>query len=358
MTMQAELHLTSNSLPQHYQAIIYYAPGDIRLEKVEQPELLAGEVLIKIEKAATNGTDLKAFLRGHPVLLKTLPSYFGHEAVGHIVAKADDVMQFEIGDRVVPANSAPCGDCVYCNKQQFTLCENLELLNGTYAQFLKIPAIIVEKNLYKVPLDIAAEKLLPVESLAVCLRGIDQLKLEGDESVLVLGAGPIASLLAKVSKFRGCHVSIMGRNLEKLKQAQLFSNADEILEYQNEYQSHESVKKEIVRKDIVIEATGSPEVWGQAINYVAPGGKVLYFGGCPVGSQFTLPTAPIHYQEITLLGAFHHTPKHFKQAVDWVIEGKIDLSGFVTHELPLADLEKAFELMQAGVAQKVAITCQ
>lgn len=337
-------------IPENYQAIIYEAPEKLKLIPQKTESLNAGEILIKIEAAVTNGTDLKAYLRGHPVLLKTLPSRFGHEAVGTVVAKANDVVDFELGDRVVPANSAPCGECKHCQKQQFTLCQNLNLLNGTYAEYLVIPKQIVEKNLYKVPNDIDVNQLLSVESLAVCLRGIEQLNLQGDESVLILGTGPIAMLLAKCASFKTKTICVMGRN------PQAVDTAVNYVENPNTTgQIWPKNSDNNLKFDVVIEATGSTEVWEQAIQFVEAGGKLLYFGGCLQGSTFTLPTAPIHYQEVTILGAFHHTPKHFKQAVKMAVDGVINLRPFVSHQMLLSELSKAFEMMKTKQAKKVAI---
>ena len=139
-------------------AIRYYAPQDIRYEEVQVKEPNENEVLVKIEAALTCGTDIKTFRRGHPVLIKTTPSGFGHEFAGTVVKVGENVVDFKIGDRVVAANSAPCGKCFYCQKKQYNLCENLDLLNGAYAEYITIPERIVAKNLLKLPNGLSFEK--------------------------------------------------------------------------------------------------------------------------------------------------------------------------------------------------------
>src|SRR6476659_4906265 len=121
-------------------ALIFHGPGDLRLEEVPRPEPETdGDVLVQVEVALTDGTDLKAFRRGHPVLLGPPPSPFGHEFCGVDVAT---------GRRVVAANSAPCGRCEPCRRGQHTLCEHLlPLLNGAYAEFLLVPESIARTNL-------------------------------------------------------------------------------------------------------------------------------------------------------------------------------------------------------------------
>ena len=132
-------------------AIRYYAPQDIRYEEVDIQDPKSTEVQVRIQAALTCGTDVKTFRRGHPVLIKKTPSGFGHEFAGIIEKVGKDVVGFKPGDRVVAANSAPCGKCFYCLKKQYNLCENLDLLNGAYAEFINIPERIVEKNLLKIP---------------------------------------------------------------------------------------------------------------------------------------------------------------------------------------------------------------
>src|SRR6476659_10503485 len=125
-------------------ALIFHGPGDLRLEEVPRPEPETdGDVLVQVEVALTDGTDAKAFRRGHPVLLGPPPSPFGHELCG---------IQVATGRRVVAANSAPCGACAACARGEETLCENLlPLLNGAYAEFLLVPARIARTNLLQVP---------------------------------------------------------------------------------------------------------------------------------------------------------------------------------------------------------------
>ena len=135
-------------------ALLFHAPGDLRLEEVPKPEPGPGDVLVQIEVALTDGTDAKAFRRGHPVLLGELPSPFGHEFCGVDVAT---------GRRVVAANSAPCGICAPCGRGQEELCENLQpLLNGAYAEYLLVPGRIAARNLLP-ELDLPEALVLPLE---------------------------------------------------------------------------------------------------------------------------------------------------------------------------------------------------
>ena len=135
-------------------AVLYYGPQDIRYENTMIKPLEKGEILVKIAAALTCGTDVKTYRRGHPVLIKNIPSGFGHEFSGTVEKVADDVTNFKPGDRVVAANSAPCGECFFCKREEYNLCENLDLLNGAYAEYIVIPERIVKKNTLLLPVNL------------------------------------------------------------------------------------------------------------------------------------------------------------------------------------------------------------
>src|SRR5215469_4062917 len=129
-------------------AAMFYAPLDVRMEYVPIPRPSKGEVLLKVVAATTCGTDLKTYLRGHPLLIRKIPSGFGHEVAGLVAAVGTGVTQCVEGDAVVVANSAPCQECFFCKRGSFSLCEDLHFLNGAYAEYLLVPERIVRMNLY------------------------------------------------------------------------------------------------------------------------------------------------------------------------------------------------------------------
>ena len=139
-------------------AIQYYGPQNIKYEEVMVKPPEEGEVVVKVISALTCGTDVKTFRRGHPVLIKSVPSGFGHEFAGIVHKTGKGVENFKVGDRVVAANSAPCGKCFYCKREEYNLCENLDLLNGAYAEYITVPARIVRKNMLILPDKLSFDK--------------------------------------------------------------------------------------------------------------------------------------------------------------------------------------------------------
>src|SRR5262245_56378010 len=137
--------------PATMRAVLFYGPGDLRLVQKPIPRAETGEVVVKIHTALTCGTDFKAYRQGHPVLLGQVPSPFGHEMAGVVSEVGAEVTSLHQGERVVVVNSAPCGHCYFCKQGTTELCEDLELLNGAYAEYIRVPADITRQNVHRLP---------------------------------------------------------------------------------------------------------------------------------------------------------------------------------------------------------------
>ena len=339
-------------------SIQYWGPGDIRLEEVMIKPLSEGEVLVKVESALTCGTDVKTFRRGHPVLIKQIPSGFGHEFAGVVAKLGKNVQGFEIGDRVVAANSAPCGKCFYCKKEEFNLCENLDLLNGAYAEYITVPARIVEKNMLKLPAELSFDKAAFAEPLANVVHGVERTDIKPGQTVGIIGIGPIGLMFAKLAKLKGARVIAAGRNPLKLKLAKEFAGADEVVDL-NKYPNPEKIFMSFTEEgkglDIAIECVGLPSIWERMFSLVRPGGTVHFFGGCKSGSTVNFDTTRMHYGDIKMISVFHHTPKYFRQALDLIAAGDIDVEKLITDTIPLSEVENAMEKHINGEAIKFLV---
>lgn len=339
-------------------AIRFYAPEDIRYEKTEIPRLKQGEVRVKIYSALTCGTDLKTYRRGHPVLIKKTPSGFGHEFAGIIDAVGENVENFKIGDRVVAANSAPCGKCYFCRKGEYNLCENLEFLNGAYAEYINVPERIVKKNLIKIPDSLSFEKAAFCEPLANVVHGIEKTDIKKGDTVGVVGIGTIGLMFVKLAKLKGARVIAAGRNPLKLKLAKEFGGADEVIDltkYKNPDKIFLSFTEDNKGLDVAIECVGLPEIWERMFNIVRKGGTINLFGGCKSGTSINIDTRRLHYDELKVIGVFHHTPEYFRQAYELIASGQIDVEKLITHVMPLSQTEKALQLVASGEAIKVLL---
>ena len=340
-------------------AVRYYAPQDIRYEEIDVKEPNDNEVLVKIKAALTCGTDIKTYRRGHPVLIKTVPSGFGHEFAGVIEKVGKNVIGFEEGDRVVAANSAPCGKCFFCLRQQYNLCENLDLLNGAYAEYITIPELITEKNLLKIPTGLSFEKAAFAEPLANVVHGVERTNIQPGQSVGVFGIGPIGLMFARLAKLKGARVIAAGRNPMKLKLAKEFAHSDEVIDltkYKNPEKIFLDFSEEKKGLDVAIECVGLPEVWEKMFEIVRKGGTVHLFGGCKGGTKVSLDTRRLHYDEVKIMSVFHHTPKYFRQSLELIANGDVDVTKLITARMPLDKAKDAIEMHERGEAIKVLLT--
>lgn len=301
-------------------ALIFHGPGDLRVEEVPRPEPREpGDVLVQVEVALTDGTDLKAYRRGHPVLLGPTPSPFGHEACGVDVAT---------GRRVVAANSAPCGACPACRAGRETQCTSLfPLLNGAYAEFLLVPARVARVNLLPVPDHVPSLVAAMVEPLACCLRGVEVAGVRPGDRVAVVGLGPIGLMLCACVADAGGRPLAVGGRPERRALAEAFGAAP----------------GEDGEADVVIEAAGTEEAWQRALELVRPGGTVVYFGGRPRGTELRVDAYRLHYEELTLRGAFHHSPRHVRAALAFLASGAAPFERLVTHNVGLEGVSALFD---------------
>ena len=339
-------------------AIQYYGPQNIKYEEVMVKPPQEGEVVVKVMSALTCGTDVKTFRRGHPVLIKTVPSGFGHEFAGIVARVGKGVDNVKVGDRVVAANSAPCGNCFYCRHEEYNLCENLDLLNGAYAEYITVPARIVKKNMLILPDDLSFDKAAFCEPLANVVHGVERTEIKKGQTVGIIGIGPIGLMFARLAKLKGANVIVAGRNPIKLKAADEFAHADEIIDL-TKYNNPEKIFKEYTEEhrglDVAVECVGLPEIWERIFSCVRPGGTVHFFGGCKSGSTVTFDTTKMHYGDIKLMSVFHHTPKYFRMALDYIASGDVEVEKLITDTLPLEKVEWAMHQHIEGKALKFLI---
>ncbi|MCK5151565.1 MAG: zinc-binding dehydrogenase [Candidatus Thorarchaeota archaeon] len=340
-------------------AAVYYDIGDIRYEETNVPEIGPGELLVKVGTALTCGTDVKTYKRGHPVLLQSIPTLFGHEYAGTIEEVGLGVENFEPGMRVVATNSAPCGICYFCKKNRPNLCAQLKtsFVNGAYAEYIKVPAPVVEWNTHRIPDSLSFRDAALTEPLACVVHGIEESNIELGDSVTVIGAGPIGQMLIMLAKKNGASTVIASDLSELRRNLALKAGADIVVDPTKE-DPVQRVREETegYGADVVIEAVGLPSTWEQSVDMTRDAGTTVLFGGAASGTKFEIDTVRFHYGQLTIKGVFHLTPKHVEQALKLLIAGDINTEVLITHEKPLKDLESALKMMGSGESMKIAIT--
>ena len=340
-------------------AAMYYGIGDVRYEEVDIPEIGPGELLIKVGTALTCGTDVKTYKRGHPVLIKQIPSLFGHEYAGTIEAVGEGVEDFKVGMRVVATNSAPCGDCFYCKRDMPNLCTWLKdnLVNGAFAEYIKVPEPIVRWNTHQIPDSLSFRDAALTEPLACVVHGIEESNIRLGDTVVVIGAGPIGQMLIMLAKKNGASTVIASDLAELRRDIALKAGADIVIDPSKE-DPVERVKQETSGRgaDVVIEAVGIRQTWEQAVDMTRDAGTTVLFGGAASGTQFELDTGRFHYGQLTIKGVFHLKPKHVERALKLIIAGDVNTDLLITHEMPVEKIGEALEMMGAGKTMKISIT--
>jgi L-iditol 2-dehydrogenase len=319
------------------------------VELVPIPKIAPDEVLVRVEVALTCGTDLKVWRRGYHAWMITPPALFGHELAGTVAAAGEKVRNAAPGDRVVPANSAPCEACFYCQAGQPNLCSDLLFNNGAYAQFLRVPGRIVERNLLRIPEHVSFRDAAMAEPLACVLRGVEEMRVPEGATVAVIGCGAIGLKFIRVLSRRGARVIAVGKRPSQMEYARRMGAVETV----DVTQSLEPVP--IVRHmtpgsrgaDAVVEAVGQPLTWEWALGMVRRGGSVNLFGGCSKGTEVKMDPSELHYSEITIRSTFHHTPRHMREALASIAGGEVDTGEFITAERPLVDLPQIFEEMKS-----------
>jgi L-iditol 2-dehydrogenase len=349
---------TANPFEQRsMKAALLYGARDLRIEELPDLKPGQGEVLARIDVALTCGSDLKSYVRGtHPILAVKLPAPFGHEFCGTITELGPGVVEdFQEGDVIMSANSAPCGECYYCHRGQYSLCDDLQFLQGTYTEYVVIPARIVERNLYIKPANMPPTVAALLEPLSCVVHGFEESNAEAGDTAAVFGCGPIGLMFIRLFKQKGVQVIAVDPAPERRVWAVDFG-ADIVLNSNDDIVGRvAAASPSSDGADVVVEAVGSLDVWRQAISVTRKGGRAVMFGGCPAGSTIELDTARIHYDEVSIVGVFHHTPFSVRRALTLLHEDMDAFSKLATHELPLDEINDAFKLMEGQEALKIAI---
>jgi L-iditol 2-dehydrogenase len=309
-------------------AAILHGPCDLRVEDVPEPEAGPGEVVVRVEAATTCGTDVKMWRRGHPIL-PPYPARFGHETAG---------IRDDTGERVLVGDSLACGRCGPCRAGRPQICRSPRWILGGFADAIVAP----EAALHRVPDGLDAAAAAMAEPLAAALHAVERapaVKLAPDAGVL--GGGPMGQMLAALLLAEGRTVTVADRHAERRAQAEALGAL---------------AAAELDGHDVVFEAVGRPDAWRAAVQACAPGGCVVFVGGCAAGTDARLPTRPLHYDELDLRGAFHHAPPEVDRALALLAAGSVDWRALAAGPIGLVELPQALAAGNAGRALKWVVT--
>jgi L-iditol 2-dehydrogenase len=353
---------TAAVVPANMQAAVYRGVNDVRVETVPVPAIGPGEVLIEVHSCGICGTDLKKIHTGS----HSAPRIFGHETVGTIAAVGTGVGAFVVGDRVVVFHHIPCGTCYYCRKKTFAQCPvykkvgctaGFEPSGGGFAGYVRVMDWIVQRGLIKIPETVPFDQAVFVEPLNTCLKGVRSLNLAADETVLVIGQGPIGIMLASLARRSGAKVLTSDLYPERHAVAAGFGLDSPIDASREDVVGAAHAASEGRGADAVILAVGGNSLIRTAMDAARPGGRVLLFAQTQHGEAIIDPAA-VCVDEKTLLGSYSASVDIQEEALRIVFEGYgqgYDLTRLVSHRFPLSRAVEAIAIASEPKATSMKI---
>lgn len=330
-------------------AFVQTGIGAFEERELPVPRAERGEVVLRVRAALTCGTDVKLLARGHPKI--SLPVTMGHEACGVVHEVGEGVSAFGVGDRVVPGISGPCGECRECRSGRENLCSiaHADRTWGAFAELLRVPAGVVAANLHPVPPGASDDVAAFLDPLASVLHGWDRLAPVAGP-ILIYGAGALGLLWGAVARARRVPAVVAARG-GKSRLAVARGYGAETVDLAR---GGDGALRELGAA-IAIDCTGDPEVWRLLPDLVAPGGKVLLFGGCAPGTEVAWSAERLHYSEISLVGSFHSTPADGREALRMLAAGEVDPAPLLTAHGTLSDLPRFLAAQAAGEGIRYAV---
>jgi L-iditol 2-dehydrogenase len=350
-------------LPATMRAAVYRGVNDVRVETVSVPAIAAGEILIQVACCGVCGTDLKKIHTGS----HSAPRIFGHETAGTIAAVGDGVKQFQVGDRVMVYHHIPCGDCYYCSKKTFAQCATykkvgvtagFEPSGGGFSGFVRVMDWIVrDGGVVRIPDDVPFEQAAFVEPVNTCLKGVKMLDLKADETVLVIGQGPIGILLASLANRTGATVFTSDLYPERHAIAATFGLTHPIHAGKEDVVERVRAATEGRGADAVLVAVGHDALIRTAVAAVRPGGKVLLFAQTQHGEAIFDPGA-VCMDEKSLLGSYSAAVDIQDEVAELVFNGYrngFDLTALVSHRFSLEEAVEAIAVASNPTADSMKI---
>jgi len=328
-------------------AAVYRGKDDVRLETVPVPQAGPGEILIRVHTCGICGTDLKKISTGS----HSAPRIFGHETAGVVAAVGDGVSAFAVGDRVMAFHHIPCGDCYYCRHKVFAQCPvykkvgctaGFEPSGGGFAEYVRVMDWIVRQGVVKIPDGVSYEQASFIEPVNTCMKGIETLRLEAGETVLVIGQGPIGVILGYLAQRYGARVITSDLYPQRLTIAKSFG-----LTYAIDASRQDTLRQvhqwtDGRGADAVILATAGNSLIPLGLDAVRPGGRVMLFAQT-VRGEATFDPAAVCVDEKTLLGSYSASVDLQEESVRFVFSGQADLARLVSHRFSLEQAVQALK---------------
>src|SRR5580692_4006942 len=339
---------TTHSIPTTMRAAVYRGVNDVRVETVAVPKIGPGELLVRVHTCGICGTDLKKISSGS----HSAPRIFGHETSGVVAAVGEGVSQFKQGDRVVVFHHIPCGGCYYCRHRTFAQCETykkvgctagFEPSGGGFAEYVRVMDWIVREGTVQIPDGVSFEQACFVEPVNTCMKGVVSLALQPDETVLVIGQGPIGLILSVLAKRTGARVITSDLYPQRLTISESFGLDVTIDASRTDVTLRVRELTDGRGADAVILAVGGNGLIRPAMDATRFGGRVLLFAQT-IRGEVTIDPAAVCVDEKALLGSYSASVELQEESVHFVMSREMDLERLISHRFPLTRAIEALEL--------------
>lgn len=322
------------------------------------PQIGPGELLIRIEASGICGSDVMEWYRRDKV-----PLVLGHEIAGEVVEVGQGVEQYKKGNRVSASHHVPCNTCRYCLKGHHTVCDTLRQTHfdpGGFAEYVRLPAINVDRGVYLLPDEVSFEEATFIEPLACVFRSLRMARFQPGGTVLIMGCGIAGLLHVQLAKALGAGRIVATDIVESRLEAARKCGADVVLHAKEDVPSRIREVNDGWLADLVLVCTGAKSAQLQGMESVERGGTMLFFAPTDPGITVTLSINDFFFRnDITLTTSYAGSPGDHVEALELIRLGRLRVKEMITHRFGLADIGEAFRLVaEARDSLKVIIEPQ
>jgi L-iditol 2-dehydrogenase len=342
-------------------AAIFEGIDKMVVKEIPIPEIDDNSVLVRVRACAVCGSDIRIYHSGNSRV--TAPQTLGHEIAGEVFMVGKNVTKVKANDRVAIGADVPCGECTFCeagigNNCQINYAMGYQYAGG-FAEYVLLNRTVMNFGpVHKIPDHVSFNEAALAEPLACVLNALDLSPVKLNDTVVLIGAGPIGLMICEVARMMGAaKVILINRSTPRLEMAKSINAAD-IYICSSEEDSVKRVLEETggLGADVIFTSCPSPDAQVDAINMAKNRAKINFFGGLPKGkSNVTLDTNVIHYKELIITGAHGSMPIHHGKAIELIASGKVDVKKFLTHSFPLDEIGKAFEIAEGHNGLRVVV---
>jgi L-iditol 2-dehydrogenase len=336
---------SQEAIPTSMCAAVYRGERQVVVESIAVPEIGPGEILIRVEACGLCPTDLKKIEYD----LLSPPRVYGHETAGVVAATGPGVTKFVPGDRVVVFHHIPCGKCFYCSRKLFAQCAvykktgvtaGFEPAGGGFAQYVRVMDWVVERGVERIPEGVSFEQASFVEPVNTCLKGFKQLHPRPDDTIAILGQGPIGLIFTMMAARTGARIIATDTMARRRQLARHFGAAEALDPREPDLVKQVQFLTEGRGADLVIVAASAPGIVQQAVAISRPGARILLFAQTSHQERIEISGADICMGERVLMGSYSASVDLQRESADLVFSRALPLEELVSHRYPLSQINQ------------------